>query len=54
MPNRIENPFSAFLRKPRTVTPSLYDQYREAVRVGNIQLANAIAKTIGSPLIPSG
>lgn len=54
MPNRIENPFSTYIRKPRTVNTPLYNQYREAVRVGNVKLANAIAKSISSPLIPSG
>ena len=53
MPNRIENPFSAHIRKPRTVNSSLYEQYREAVRVGNVKLANAIANTLSIPLIPT-
>lgn len=54
MPNRIENPFSAHIRKPRTANSSLYEQYREAVRVGNVRLANTIANALGIPLIPSG
>ena len=53
MPNRMENPFSAHIREPRTVNSSLYEQYREAINAGNIKLANAIAKTLGMPLIPA-
>lgn len=53
MPNRMENPLSAFLRKPREVNPSLYELYREAIDVGDIELANAIAKTLGISLIPT-
>lgn len=52
MPNRIENPFSAHIRKPRTVDSSLYEQYREAIDAGNIKLANVIANALGIPLIP--
>lgn len=52
--SRIVNPFSAYITKPKMANPSLYEQYRAAVDTGNYKVANAIAKAVGLPLIPSG
>lgn len=53
--SRIKNPFSTYIREPKELKPStLVTQLQEALAIGNIAKANAIAKTLGLPSIYNG
>lgn len=54
--SRIKNPFSTYIREPKELTqlPTLVTQLQEALAIGNIAKANAIAKTLGLPSIYNG
>lgn len=46
--SRIQNPFSAYIVKPKELAPTgLIEQFKEALTSGNVERAHALARRLG-------